>query len=517
MNGNINPAFQQLQVITESFENGRILGFKDGQEKAFHTFGNVKEVSNDCESGNIIFLRVANLVTNHKNLWAQADLVRLQNVLDKEISVIEADTSGVIGFFRYFFSPSAKAEQRERQDYLNGLKSVVVKLLEKKVEKQDHEKINVVEEKEDNSVPSQPVINLEEKPQDEKPVVVAEPLVPTFQEPIVPIQIPTTGSPIPQPPTGGLIPPIGGGVPQPPRKAPPMLGRPLASKPVLTPEQKHNENQQRILERNLKERANFLSFYEVSPPKNEKELEKLKTQLEADIGKFNVIKGSVPEQMKKQIEGWIADKQKELDSVEEQLKGTTKAIKGLQEGHFSSEFLSKAQKLTNEEIKFILLQFFDGKAPSEPIANAEETNVRDMVKYRCYIGNKEFFDEILPEWDTLSASESGKAFAEHRQGWDNYLSGGVTPFIQVLNKRKLPVKNIDHLKTPEYKAVSFEEAQKKVVKKPVFNQNSESSGQLDLGMIQRGIKLRSAAEQKPLAERDAQPETLLDQIRKRSQ
>ncbi|CUI15652.1 Conserved hypothetical protein [Candidatus Protochlamydia naegleriophila] len=510
MSSNIsqNAAFQ-LQIITESFENGTVLGFDkvEQKERSFHTFGDVKFVDSKCEFGNVIFLRIANLISNSQDRLALPDLAKLKVVLDKEISVIEADTGGIGGFFRYFFSPGAKAEKKEKQNYMKGLKSVVEQLLAKKKEK------NELEQQEKPSFPSHPVVKEQSSTlivrpaiKEEKPSVVSEPLKiepPKSESDVLsPVKLPPPPPPPPRPQ---------------PQPLAPMSMLASQAKPSLTPEQKHDENQKRILERNLKERANPLNFYDVSRPKNEKQLEKQQTQFKADISKFNLVKGSVPGHIKMQIEGWIAEKQKELDSIEEQLKGTTKAIKGLQEGHFNSDFLSKAQKLTNEEIKFILLQFLDGKVPSQPSTNGEESNVRDVLKYRCYTSNKEFFDEILPEWEALSTSEIGKAFAPHKQGWDNYLSGGVTPFMQILSKRKLPVKNIDHLKTPEYKAVSFEEAQKKAIKKPVARSSESGGGQLDLGMIQRGIKLRSATEQKPLAEKsDSQEETLLDQIKKRT-
>ncbi|WP_068467595.1 hypothetical protein [Candidatus Protochlamydia phocaeensis] len=192
-----NGAYSQFHLVTEGFVNGIDMGYKANRNAAgeFTLLGPKSKTK--CEKGNVVYLRVADFINNHKialtkNEQSFRELNELKSCLNDRVTEIKASTTGIWSFFRTLFSWSWTERQRkiEKGEYLHALMKFVG---------------NVIESKDR--------LALEGKESEETPIKTPSP------ETLTPIpttnhvtSIPTPPLPfIPNPPS----PPIGNPIPQP--------------------------------------------------------------------------------------------------------------------------------------------------------------------------------------------------------------------------------------------------------------------------------------------------------------
>lgn len=96
--------------------------------------------NNNSKIDNKFYLRIANIISNNQNTIEVDELKSLNNLLDKEISVLKKETSGIRGFFLYLFDSKTKVEKDQRREYLSALKDISTNVLLNKLkeDKQIH-------------------------------------------------------------------------------------------------------------------------------------------------------------------------------------------------------------------------------------------------------------------------------------------------------------------------------------------------------------------------------------------
>ena len=198
-------------------------------------------------------------------------------------------------------------------------------------------------------------------------------------------------------------------------------------------EEKYLASEKNKLERNLNERADPRVFYVETPPKNARDLNERKQELMRDIGK---IQSLIPTD-----DVWLKEKQKALTNIEAQLKPQ---LRLLQYAFQKDEFIGRAAKYTNEELRIIIGIMFDGKTPE-----------RSHPAYPLYVLNQELLDKIINDWQQLAEGEKGRIFLRHQDEWKRNLNSNRFGFISILRRRMLPEKNTESLREPTYEITPY--------------------------------------------------------------
>ena len=325
------------------------------------------------------------------------ELGRLYGALEFKCEKIEAETTGIWAFFRYFFSSSALTEEKS---LLQGMQMsrLLIDDVRASLERETEEKLD----KDGGDV-----IQPEAEAEDNEPG-------------------PSSAAPPPPPP------------PPPPQSVSGRVGDTTGSidgkkTDNRSAEEKHLASEKNKLERNLNERADPKVFYVETPPKNARELNERKQEVMKDISKIQSL--NLPDDL------WLKEKQKALANIEVQLKPQ---LKLLQYAFQKDEFIGRAAKYTNEELRIIIGIMFDGKTPE-----------RSHPAYQLYVLNHELLDKIINDWQQLAEGEKGRIFLQHKEEWKRNLNSNRFGFILILRRRMLPEKNTESLREPTYEITPY--------------------------------------------------------------
>jgi hypothetical protein len=497
----------QMEVISNSVGEGKELAIEGKGSGRNFTELSAKDSKGAITQDRMIYLDIAHFINNNKEVLKFKDLDKLNKAVDNRIKHIQAETTGFKGFVNSIFNRKAYSQLNEEKLDLRGLKEVIglVKKEMQVLADRGPKLSNSAEIKIPNSE-----VNQE---QADNPIVDAPPPPPP----------PSVGGPPPPPPPGNMPPPpppppsIGG--PPPPPPPPGGVGASVQQpqqQVVKSPEQKHVEAENRRLQRSLEQRARPDQFYiKFDVPK---ELTDKVASLEAKIATFTaeIVKLGGDPATSPIIVGYKAKLAKAQDNIKnsqrepQPIKNPVKFI-GVAASGYEPGFISKANKLTNDELRFILAQLFDGKTPSQ-----------DHPTYSIYNRYKEVFEDAFGKWSALKKTEAGKEFSKHSTEWNKYLQddGGLIGFAELLKNRLNPLLTPPQGDTYEV----VEGTKKKVSKEPKyevkpFNQRKErvipelseapQAGGLDLGAI-GGVKLRKAEVPKKEERKELDAQEMVD-------
>lgn len=195
----------------------------------------------------------------------------------------------------------------------------------------------------------------------------------------------------------------------------------------LTPEESHNQSEQRRLTAELKARANPDSFYVLIPSEKNVELEKGKKILDNEIIIFRKMH-SENKINENTLNTLVQEKQKEIETIKKKLEYQKSPIKG------GKIFLEKLQDpvngYPNDELKFLIAMYFNGQPPSKGDKN-----------FQVYENNQDLLNDVFRDWNELSKGEKGKIYLAHQEGWKKYLNEDfrLGPFVDVLMRRINPI------------------------------------------------------------------------------
>lgn len=365
------------------------------------------------------------------------ELGSLKLKLKDTMQSIKKDTTGILAYFRYLFSPTEKAKRLLLLDEIVILNSFIENLAKAKVKSNEPLSESVLPET-DNEPKAPPVPPLRTS---------------SKQNPIEQQKTESTTPPPPAPPVPKLnLSTIAGAPPPPP--APGMKGRlPSArgnsltnSTKVLTEEEKYLASEKTRLERLMNRRANPIeTFYTLTPPKDEQRLSAEQANIQRDIGNIERDiqrinkQQSVDAQWLKQKEEQLAAKKKELENTEERLKPQQRAINSR-----DPAFKEKIAQYKNSELKLLIGLVFDGKEPADT-----------HVNFNNFTQNQDLINSIFGEWGQLKGQYP--TFLPHEENWKKYLSLNLFSFIDVLKKRLLATNHREYLEEPKYAVVPFAE------------------------------------------------------------
>lgn len=235
--------------------------------------------------------------------------------------------------------------------------------------------------------------------------------------------------------------------PPPPPAAPIAPTLPPTTAPTLSEEEQHAVNEANRLERLLKERANPDSFYIITPSNNAATLTIQIAERQKEIQKLLSFKQGLQGKLLNDLNEFINEKEEKI----RELKAGLNDVRPIQAfeintpSKLSLNFLQKVQKLTNDEIAFLLGQYFDSKKPANSHANFQD-----------YQNNKALFDAIFARWDALKNTNGMEFFEANKDGWNNYLgSNNIRGLIAAANRRALDPADPQFLFEPEYKPTDF--------------------------------------------------------------
>ncbi|WP_075882725.1 hypothetical protein [Candidatus Protochlamydia sp. W-9] len=223
------------------------------------------------------------------------------------------------------------------------------------------------------------------------------------------------------------------------------------------------------LKRKLKERANPSGFYSYKINPEEAKLatainEKIKTILDR-------LEKSEPTTLQDaNIQELIQSMKNDLQKNEIIIKGSSTAIAGIHvNGNngvrtFLPEFISVANKLTNQEIQFVIGQYFNGIAPTQTHP--------DYAIYKLFQCD---LDIIFSQWDTLSTGEIAQEFSLFKDTWNDYLKKQLKSLLGLLINRQNPnlYQVSNNQKEPIYQRVSYEDYLTKPKQKVVQQELNE--------------------------------------------
>jgi hypothetical protein len=129
---NINGVNNQLSIINSGFKANQELVYQtDKNERKFSIYyANNGQPNKEVEKGSLIYLRVANFITNSIHLGTGQSLAYLNQIhssLKNKIKHLQTETDGILNFFRYLFKGliGKRRELQEEQYQLRSLKKII--------------------------------------------------------------------------------------------------------------------------------------------------------------------------------------------------------------------------------------------------------------------------------------------------------------------------------------------------------------------------------------------------------
>jgi len=273
--------------------------------------------------------------------------------------------------------------------------------------------------------------------------------------------------------------------------------------------------------------------------------------LEVEINVLKKIHKEIPKSIElkdylKKLEEEIKSKDSVIQKKKEELKPQMKIMSF---NINNKDFFDKIVKYTDEELKILIKFVIDKQEKSkeeepknnsnneqiqqkeEPKNNSNNEQIQQKEEPKNNSNNeqiqqekptiaelavrnrqkrqKDIMDEIAKNWETISKSDSGKAFLKEQDKWSKYLPTSITPLMSILERRQYTSGHSERLISPQYVPKPFEEASTRP-KSPAYKTNQNPEGSLMDEMKDK--KLRKAV----IPEKTSQPkeETIFDQIKK---
>jgi hypothetical protein len=267
----------------------------------------------------------------------------------------------------------------------------------------------------------------------------------TSYSPSAATSYPSPNGPPPPPPPNGAPPPPppppNGKLPPPP---PPMTPGPELFDSSINPTPaKLSAEQQRAqrLREEMAKRANPARFF--SAPTEGAAALKLIEEIvkEAKKPKYNIP----PSNFIQYLEETRAKQDLEVKQNCKTIKSMQTSSNGIKDFH--SEFLPAAANLTNQEIIFLIGQFFEGKMPTEGDSNYQLfEKLKNLYEKdpsrttnRLKIDLSQVLRDIFIEYEK-TPPECREEFSKYKESWNLYLSRELEGFIFLLGNRADPVK-----------------------------------------------------------------------------
>ncbi|KIC70742.1 hypothetical protein [Candidatus Protochlamydia amoebophila] len=468
---------QQIDVISQSIVKGQTLGMVEHEGRQFVNLSKEDTSTSNTETERIVYLEVAHFISNNKQILQFSEVKNLKNSIDQRMKHIEEQTTGLKGLVNSIFNNKEYTKLITESQDLKALKNIIKNVAK---EMQQFADTNSLDQKTSHLASPYADIKASHLTSDVKvevPSSSSEDPTPLLDTDIPPAPPPPGNIPPPPPPPGGVPPPPpppGMGVPPPPPGS--GLAQPKVAVSTRTPQEVHDQNQERKLKRLLEGRADPTSLFKFTPPSNANEI---KGEIKALESIARELRATMPEYAKKL--------DLEIEKKSKALEGTSLPVVALNLQNFdvpayNPDFIQHAKKLTNHEIKFVLGQYFGGKVPPED----------DAVLYPQYQVNKALLDDIFANWATISSGKIAEAFGKHSDQWNSFIRvRGVSGFVALLNHRlngnyKDKKYMGDDGVEPQYKPDPFDPNKKAAAKKAPAPQQPQG---IDLEGI-RGAKLR---------------------------
>jgi hypothetical protein len=230
------------------------------------------------------------------------------------------------------------------------------------------------------------------------------------------------------------------------------------SGPKIKTEAEHEKAELARLKRNRETRANpsYLYAYKVNL-QSAKTATSVKKELESSLTDLRKHPGATTDAI---IVNLILKQEAKIKDCDADIQGTPTAMPSISSDSRSgvitidSTFVAATKNLTNQEIQFILGQYFDGRAPTE-----------SQATYQTYSLYKDDLDEIFRQWDVLSTGEIGEIFGKHKTEWNDYLRKDFKGLLYLLIFRQFPKRytfSNAPLENPKHQPVSYEVYQEKM-------------------------------------------------------
>lgn len=346
--------------------------------------------------------------------------------LQNKVIEIKRNTTGLIAWFRYLFRRALQAEKLQQAAALENLRDLILGL----PKPETYSPLQSDRQESDEEMDDTGSSSGSDSPKNTHGIsTTSSDLSDDIDPPATPIGIPP-----PPPPPGAPPPPPPPGSNTPASKEKGLTNVTAKNTPVLTPEQKYLQSEQKKLDNKLAVRANPEKFYKMTPPANKKELDRLIGDKLVNIEAWKRILRSKDHESKETAEEMIANETKILAKLVEESESSLAPIRAS-----SSEFKEKVVHYTNDELKILLIIYFLEKDN----VNGYILRKQSYEKNASYINEDytELFEEMFAEKNRLLQTKSGIAFLAHMDEWQRYMNNtSITGFLTMLKSRKRRIK-----------------------------------------------------------------------------